>query len=307
MDTVNRQNIRKIIDQASEVLLGKEEEIKLALSCLISSGNLLIEDIPGVGKTTLARIFGQLLGLKVNRIQFTNDMLPGDILGINFYNSEKQEFEFKKGPIFGQLILADELNRATPKTQSALLQVMEERKVDIDGLTFQMDEFFFIIATQNSVQQIGTYPLPESQIDRFFMGLEIGLPDLEIEKEILLNSNNTEKWKGLKAVSNLDELKLWMNEVNKVDVSKNCVDYLLSLVEKCRNDLEFGKVLSPRASLDLIKASKAYALINGSSYVTNEDIYKIAPYVLGHRVGGINGVSAGIKLVKDLLKKLEAF
>ncbi|MCP4911960.1 MAG: AAA domain-containing protein [Oligoflexia bacterium] len=307
MDTVNRQNIRKIIDQASQVLLGKEEEIKLALCCLISSGNLLIEDIPGVGKTTLARIFGQLLGLKVNRIQFTNDMLPGDILGINFYNSEKQDFEFKKGPIFGQLILADELNRATPKTQSALLQVMEERKVDIDGLTFQMDEFFFIIATQNPVQQIGTYPLPESQIDRFFMGLEIGLPDIEIEREILLNSNNTEKWKDLNAISNLDELKLWMNEVNKIEASKNSVDYLLSLVEKCRNDLEFGKVLSPRASLDLIRASKAYALINGNSYVTNEDIYKIAPYVLGHRVGGINGVSAGIKLVKDLLKKLEAF
>ncbi|MDC1175415.1 AAA family ATPase [Bacteriovoracaceae bacterium] len=307
MDSLNKQNLNKIIEQASQVLLGKEEHIKLALCCILARGNLLIEDIPGVGKTTLARIFGKLLGLSVSRIQFTNDMLPGDILGINFYDGNKQQFEFRKGPIFGQLILADELNRATPKSQSALLQVMEERKVDIDGLNFKMDPYFTIIATQNPLQQIGTYPLPESQIDRFFMGLEIGLPDEDIEKRILLESYNQEKWKELKPVATLDELGLWMNEVGKIDFSENAADFVLKIIQTCRKTLEYGKLLSPRSSIDLVRASKSYALLNGKTFVTNEEIFKVAPYILGHRAGGVNGVSSGIREVKRVLNELEDF
>ncbi len=294
-----------ILEQADKVLLGKNNEIRLVLSSLLAGGHVLIEDVPGVGKTTLVYLLSRLLGLEISRIQFTNDLLPGDILGTMIYRKEKEEFEFKKGPIFGQLILADELNRATPKTQSALLQVMEERKVTVEGQEFPLEYPFLIIGTQNPFFQVGTFQLPESQLDRFFMSLQLDFPSREFERQILLQADTRSLINELTPVLEAQDLPKIKEDIESIHVSDSLIDYLLDLIEYGRNDIEEGAYLSPRAGKDLVQAGKAYAYVEGRDHVIPVDIQKIAPYILGHRVGGSKGILYGQGLIRELLEKVK--
>jgi len=298
------EKLESVITAANEILLGKKREVRLAFSSLIAGGHLLIEDVPGVGKTTLVYIFGKLLGLEVSRIQFTNDLLPGDILGSTIYSKETEEFVFKKGPIFGQLILADELNRATPKTQSALLQVMEESKVSIEGKEFPLEYPFLIIATQNPFFQVGTFALPESQLDRFFMSLTLDFPEREFERKILAQGSIAAQLESLSPMLSGSELRQIKGDIDKVTTSDALVDYILDLLEKGRSEVEEGAYLSPRAGKDLIQASKAWAYLEGRDHVLPEDVQVVAPNVLGHRVAGGKGVKYGQKEITNLISKV---
>lgn len=302
--TMMKEKISELLRQANNVLLGKEEEVELAVSCLLSGGHLLIEDVPGVGKTTLVYLLGKLMGLKLNRIQFTNDLLPGDILGTMIYKREKEEFEFKKGPIFGELILADELNRATPKTQSALLQVMEERLVSVEGREFPLEYPFLIVATQNPFFQVGTFQLPESQLDRFHMSLHLNFPEREFEKKILRQGNSRDLIAKVPQVFEKEELREIRQKIEDITVEEPLLDYLLDFIEKGRSDFEEGVYLSPRAAKDLLQGAKAYSFIKGREYVMPEDIQRVAPYVLGHRLGGSKGVVHGQRIVRELISKV---
>lgn len=299
-----KEKIRKLLDNANDVLLGKSQEVEIAISCILSGGHLLIEDVPGVGKTTLVYLLARLLGLKLNRIQFTNDLLPGDILGTMVYKKEREEFEFKKGPIFGELILADELNRATPKTQSALLQVMEERRVSIEGMEYELDFPFIIVATQNPFFQVGTFQLPESQLDRFHMSLHLNFPEREFEKRILLQKNSRDLIDEVPCLFERSELKSIREDIEDITVKDALLDYLLDFMEKGRSEFEEGVYLSPRAGKDLLMGAKSFAYVQGRDYVTPDDIQKVAPHVLGHRLGGIKGVVYGQKLVEQLIQKV---
>ncbi|MBT3585755.1 MAG: MoxR family ATPase [Halobacteriovoraceae bacterium] len=292
----------ELIDKASEVLLGKRNEIKLALVSLISDGHLLIEDIPGVGKTTLVYVLAKIFGLNLSRVQFTNDLLPSDILGTHIFDSKKGEFEFKKGPVFGELILADELNRATPKTQSALLQVMEERRINLDGEEFILPRPYLVIATQNPFHQIGTFPLPESQLDRFFMSLCLDLPDREFEKKIIEQTNIREKIDSLPALLTSDQLLEWQGKVRQVKVADKLSEYVLDILQSGRQTLDEGHFLSPRAGRDLLQAARGHCLLEGRDFVLPEDVQAVAPYVLGHRVGSMKGVKFGINTIKSLIE-----
>ncbi len=296
--------LKEVLDKANDVLLGKDKEIRLAITSMVAGGHLLIEDVPGVGKTTLVYLLSHLMGLDLKRIQFTNDLLPGDILGTMVFHKESESFEFKKGPIFGQLILADELNRATPKTQSALLQCMEEGRVTVEGQEFQLDDPFLIVATQNPFFQVGTFQLPESQLDRFFMSLHLDFPAREFEKKILLQSETRELIDGLKSVLNASDVVDIREQIKSVIVSDILLEYLLDLLEKGRSELEEGAYLSPRAGKDLIQGARAYAFLEGRDYVVPDDIQQVAPYILGHRLGGGKGVVYGQNLIKDLIKKV---
>ncbi len=295
----------QILNQASQVLLGKEEEIRLALASLFAGGHLLIEDVPGVGKTTLVYLLSRLLGMELNRIQFTNDLLPGDILGTMIYRKESEDFTFKKGPIFGQMILADELNRATPKTQSALLQVMEERKVTVEGQEFPLEYPFLIVGTQNPFFQVGTFQLPESQLDRFFMSLHLDFPSREYEKKILQQRETRSLIEELEPILNASELSEIRDQIHNIHVSDKLLDYLLDLLEFGRSDFEEGAYLSPRASKDLVLGAKSLAFIEDRDHVVPEDVQKIAPYILGHRIGGGKGVLYGQGLIKNMIAKVK--
>jgi MoxR-like ATPase len=296
--------IQELIDEASKVLLGKEQQLRVALSAFLSGGHLLIEDIPGMGKTTLVHVLGRLLGLKVSRIQFTNDLLPGDILGTSIFNRAKSDFEFRPGPIFAQMVLADELNRASPKTQSALLQVMEEQKVTIDGEEYPMNDGFTIIATQNPMQQIGTYPLPESQLDRFMLSMTLGFPSREFERQILLSKDIRKNLDHLLPILDIDQIKEMQDQVTKVKVSDALLDYVLDLLEKGRDLWSEGQSLSPRSGKDLVSSARAHAYIEGRDFVLPDDIQALAPNVFGHRLGAERGVVHGINTVKELLERV---
>ena len=300
METPGNSQIKAILREASEVLLNKEREILLALVGVLSRGHLLIEDVPGMGKTTLVRLLGQLLGMKVNRIQFTNDMLPSDIIGTSIYDKKTGEFLFKKGPIFGQLILADELNRATPKTQSALLQSMEEGQVSVDGREYSLDDNFLIMATQNPFQQIGTYRLPESQIDRFFMGLFLGPPVRNEEKKIIRGMDKSVG--DLGAVIEEGELREWRKLIGQVELSESLLDYIVDLLERGRQEFDEGVLISPRSGRDLGLAAKAHAFVDDRNYVIPEDVQAVAPGVLGHRIGASRGVRYGHSQIAELLE-----
>lgn len=295
----------QVLDEASKVLLGKEGELKLALTCLLSNGHLLLEDIPGVGKTTLVYTLSKLLGLKLSRIQFTNDLLPTDILGTSIFDESTKSFEFKRGPIFGEMILADELNRATPKTQSALLQAMEERRINVDGNEFELENPFLIIATQNPFQQIGTFQLPESQIDRFFMSLSLGYPTREFEKEIILGEESWNKLeKCIEVLSKKEFIDAMKNIKERVHASEAIANYILDILEKGRLSLSEGYLLSPRAGKDLVNAAKTFAYLDGRDFVAPEDVQAVAAPVLGHRVGGNKGVQFGFKKIGELLNTI---
>ena len=280
----NQQKIAQLMAQLNQIVLDKPQVVKLALSGILAGGHLLLQDLPGMGKTTLAQGLAQLLGLSFNRVQFTNDMLPADILGMSIYDQKKQQFEFRAGPIFTQLLLADEINRSNPKTQSALLEAMEERQVTQDGQTYPLPQPFFVIATQNPLQQAGVYPLPESQLDRFLLCLSLGYPSPTAERELLKGQDRRELLKNLDAVLDTEAVLLAQQGVKHIYVADVVLDYLQRLVAKTRASSEYHG-LSPRGVLSLQRAAQAYAYVSGHMEVTPEDIQAVFAAVTDHRLG----------------------
>ena len=277
-------SLDRVIQQAGKVILGKNGQIRLALACILARGHLLIEDQPGVGKTTLAHVLAKLLGLQFNRVQFTSDMLPADIIGVSVYDRETASFKFHPGPIFAQLILADEVNRATPKTQSALLEAMEEHQVTTEGETRALPTPFFVIATQNPSTQVGTFALPESQLDRFLMRIELGYPDRDAERALLQGSDRRDMIVALDPCLAPGELMELQSMVRNVHAAPALLDYVQALVEYSRRSPDYVSGLSPRAALSLLHASRAWALLEGRDKVVPEDIQAVLPGVTGHRL-----------------------
>lgn len=296
------QALDQIIQQLNSVILGKQQQIKLSLCCLLAKGHLLIEDLPGMGKTSLAHALSNILGLDYQRVQFTSDLLPSDITGSTIFDPNKQTFHFHPGPLFNQVVLADEINRAGPKTQSALLEAMEEQQVSIDGKSHPLPTPFFVIATQNPMHQAGTFPLPESQLDRFLMRIGLGYPDKESEKAILLGeiSSAAKKISALLTPGSLVEIQ---SLVNSVVLSNVVVDYILDLVNETRDSQDYPMALSPRASIAIANAAKAWAFIHSRDYVIPDDVQAIFPSVAEHRLGIASNTTN--KLSHDLLSKVK--
>lgn len=272
------------LQAVNEVLLGKETQVRLALTCLIADGHLLIEDLPGMGKTTLSHTLAKVLGLSFQRIQFTSDLLPSDILGTSVFDKDSGQFVFHPGPIFAELVLADEINRATPKSQSALLEAMEEGQVTIEGATRPLPQPFFVIATQNPTTQGGTFALPESQLDRFLMRLSLGYPAKAAEKALLMGEARRDLLPRMSPVLDHAQLAALQAQARQVRVSDALVDYVLRLVEATRTQPQFAYGLSPRGSLALLAAAKAWALLIGRDYVIPEDVQAVLPSVVSHRL-----------------------
>ena len=277
-------DLSNVIEQASGIILGKKNVIQLAICCLISRGHLLVEDLPGVGKTTLAHLLGKLIGLDFQRIQFTSDLLPADIIGVSVYERNSEQFVFHKGPIFCQLLLADEVNRATPKTQSALLEAMEEKQVTTDGITHSLPKPFFVIATQNPASQIGTFPLPESQLDRFLMCVSMGYPDSDSERELLVGEDRRDMLDNITPILSAEQVPVIQNQVKSVFVSDAILDYVQAILSYSRQPALFRYGLSPRAGLSLLTAAKSWAFIEGRDAVIPEDIQTVLPAVVNHRL-----------------------
>ncbi|MBH0092554.1 MoxR family ATPase [Pseudoalteromonas sp. K222D] len=294
-----QSSVSAIIDDLSNVIFGKKQQIKLALTCLFSEGHLLIEDLPGMGKTTLSHALAAVLGLSYQRIQFTSDLLPADILGTNVFNSNEHSFSFHKGPIFSQVVLADEINRAGPKTQSALLEAMEEQQVTVDGKKYSLPTPFFVIATQNPLHQSGTYPLPESQLDRFLMRISLGFPPKEAEKRLLLNMQKRDYTQLPQRITE-QQLAQIQTEISNITLSNPVIDYIIELVNYTRESNNFAASLSPRASMALAKAAKSWAYIDGRDFVMPEDVQAVFASVCQHRLGLHN--ESGEAQVMQILK-----
>lgn len=267
----------------SSVLRGKAETVRLSLVCLLARGHLLIEDVPGVGKTTLAHALARSVDCGFHRLQFTSDMLPSDVLGVTIYNAHSGEFEFKRGPVFTNFLLADEINRATPKTQSALLEAMNEVQVTIEGHSYALDQPFMVIATQNPVEHHGTYPLPESQLDRFLLRLRVGYPDRQAEREIVRNPESAQH-EHLRPVLSAEELLFLQEQVTQITVEESLVDYMLAIVEKTRSYETLSLGVSPRGAQALYRATQALALLQGRDYVIPDDIKRLVVPVCAHRI-----------------------
>jgi MoxR-like ATPase len=276
--------IHRVIAGAGNIILGKERQIRLAVACLLARGHLLIEDLPGVGKTTLAHTLAKLLGLEFQRISFTSDLLPADIIGVSIFDRDSAAFKFHPGPIFSQLILADEVNRATPKTQSALLEAMEEHQVTAEGKTRPLPQPFFVIATQNPSHQVGTFPLPESQLDRFLMRIELGYPDRDAERALLQGSDRRSLVAALAPCLQPGELIALQAGADQVHAAPALLDYIQAIVEHTRRAPAFTNGLSPRAALGMLHAAKAWAMLEGRDKVLPEDVQAILPGVAGHRL-----------------------
>lgn len=294
-----QSTVTAIIDDLSSVIFGKKQQIKLALTCLFSEGHLLIEDLPGMGKTTLSHALAAVLGLSYQRIQFTSDLLPADILGTNVFNANEHTFTFHKGPIFSQVVLADEINRAGPKTQSALLEAMEEQQVTVDGTKYMLPNPFFVIATQNPLYQSGTYPLPESQLDRFLMRISLGFPPKEAEKQLILNIKPRD-YSQLPQRIDAKQLQQIQTLINQIVISSHVIDYIIELVTHTRQSAAFAGSLSPRASMALAKAAKSWAFIEGREFVTPDDVQAVFASVCQHRLGLHN--ESGEAQVNEILK-----
>jgi len=279
-----RAEFKNIIDFLSSYLHGKEKAIELTLICLFSKGHLLIEDLPGLGKTTLAIGIAKTLGLNYGRVQATSDLLPSDIIGVSIYNKNANEFEFKPGPIFNNIILVDEINRATPKTQSALLEAMGEKQVTVDGKTYKLPQPFFVIATQNPVEQYGTFPLPESQLDRFLMKISIGYPSREAEKEIIKGGSKREELYKIQPFITKEEIIKIQEEIKNVYVSDKIADYILDIVWATRESKYLESGLSTRGTLAIVNTAKTNAYMEGRDFIIPEDIKKLYKYVIPHRV-----------------------
>ena len=294
-----RKEIQLVHDALSQKIIGKSEQLKLAVTCLLAHGHLLIEDLPGMGKTTLSHVFG----LQYSRIQFTSDLLPSDMLGVNVYQSHNGEFQFRHGPIFSQVVLADELNRASPKTQSALLEAMEERQVSIDGTTHALPSPFFVIGTQNPGYQSGTYPLPESQLDRFFMRISLGFPNWEAEKAMLQQSTDVQQ-QTVSCLSQTDLITM-QDAVTHVHVSDDVINYILRLVTESRLQGCYPTPLSPRASRALLQAAKAWAYMHDRVFVTPDDVQAIFIAVTEHRLSANTHEHTGPSLSQHLLDSID--
>jgi len=297
--------LEAVVARAAQVVLGKETQLRLALACLLARGHLLIEDLPGMGKTTLAHVLAQVLGLNFKRIQFTSDLLPADILGVSIYQPETKKFLFHPGPIFTRLVLADEINRATPKTQSALLEAMEERQVTTEGVTQKLPEPFFVIATQNPHHLVGTFPLPESQLDRFLMRIEMGYPDRAAERALLKGRDRRELLASLAPVLDGARLLALQQQATRVHAADALLDYVQNLTEATRRAPEFTEGLSPRAGMALLAAARAWALLAGRAMVLPEDVQAVAASVIGHRLRPAGG-GAGQRetLVRRLIESV---
>ena len=292
--------LRDTVAAIEQVILGKGPQVRLCLACLLARGHLLIEDVPGVGKTTLAHALARVLGLEWSRLQFTSDMLPADIIGVSIFDRATQKFQFRRGPLFTQLLLADEVNRASPKAQSALLEAMEERQVSVDGVTYALPEPFFVVATQNPHEQIGTYGLPESQLDRFLMRVSLGYPDPASERRVLLQGERRELLLEMPAVLSGAEVLALQRQARGVHVASVMLDYVQAVVARSRVELRLG--LSPRAAQGLLRAAQAWALIEGESAVLPEHIQTVFPAIAAHRLEAREGdLSANGSDIADAL------
>ena len=298
---VSRGPIRRVIEAAGGIILGKEPQLRLSLACLLARGHLLIEDLPGVGKTTLAHVLARTLGLQFQRIQFTSDMLPADIIGVSVYERERGAFKFHPGPIFAQVILADEVNRATPKTQSALLEAMEEHQVTAEGETRKLPEPFFVIATQNPSEQVGTFPLPESQLDRFTMRIELGYPDRDAERALLAGSDRRDLLATLEPCMTPAELVELQAGVQRVHVAPALLDYVQAIIEHTRRSPHYVAGLSPRAALALLHSARAWALLEDRDKVLPEDVQAVLPGVAAHRLRPAHDAARRIDVGAQLL------
>jgi len=292
---------RQVLDDAGRLIVGKPDVLRLSLTCLVAGGHLLIEDVPGVGKTTLAHVLARLLGLDFQRVQFTADMLPADILGVSIYDREEGLFHFHPGPVFAQVVLADEINRATPKTQSALLEAMEERQVTADGETRTLPDPFFVIATQNPLSQLGTFGLPESQLDRFLMRISLGYPDAGAERELLAGGDRRRLLADVAARVDGDTVLRWQRQVDQVHVAPALLDYVQRLLDASRSSPLWQLGLSPRAGLALLQAARAWALIDARRQVVPEDIQAVFPSVAQHRLRSVDdGDDALLQLMRSV-------
>lgn len=295
--------LNRLFESANQVILGKDHQIKLAVCCLLARGHLLIEDIPGVGKTTLAHTLATLLGMNYQRIQFTSDMMPADIIGSSIFNANTSEFTFHPGPVFNQMVLADEINRATPKAQSALLEAMEEEQVTVEGQSYDLPKPFFVIATQNPSNQLGTFPLPESQLDRFLMRIQLGYPDRQAERNLLTGVDRRSIIDGLQVQINSDDLFVMQNDIAGIYTSPALLDYVQDLIGFTREAGEFNCGLSPRAGLALLTAAKSWAYMRGAEAVLPQDVQTVLPAVAGHRLKA--GSSHSDLIVAPLLQQVE--
>ena len=303
------ETIAALEECLSSVIRGKPEAVRLAVVCLLARGHLLIEDVPGVGKTTLAQTLAESLDCQFHRVQFTSDMLPSDVLGVTVYSSTREEFEFKPGPVFANILLADEINRTTPKTQSALLEAMNERQVTIEGRSYALPEPFMVIATQNPMEHHGTFPLPESQLDRFLMRIQMGYPDAASEREIL-RSNRPLHGSGVDPVASGADIVELQSRVEEVRVDDSVVDYLMAIVERTRNHEQLGLGVSPRGSIALYRAAQALALVEGLDYCTPDHVKRLAVPVFAHRSiadarsSGGNGAARKVEILEEILQSV---
>jgi MoxR-like ATPase len=304
LDAELRDALARSIAQVNSVLLGKRHEVRLAFVCLLAGGHLLIEDLPGVGKTTLANALAVTLGLDFHRAQFTSDLLPSDILGVSVYEREAGTFRFHPGPVFTQLLLADEINRATPKTQSALLEAMAEGQVTIDGHTHTLPKPFFVVATQNPVDFAGTYPLPDSQLDRFMLRMSLGYPDAESERAMLASTDRRRLLEGLAACLHPSQIVTLQAVTTGILASSALIEYVQSLLEASRQHAEVRVGLSPRAGLAMLAAARAHALLAGRHFVVPEDVQAVFPHIAGHRLNLASNARTGrTEIVSALIEK----
>ena len=298
------QEIEASLNELNKVILGKEQQVRLALTCVLASGHLLLEDLPGMGKTTLAHALSNVLGLDYKRIQFTSDLLPADLIGASVFDAKNSSFSFHRGPIFSSIFLADELNRATPKAQSALLEAMEEGQVSVDGDTHKLPDPFFVIATQNPQSQSGTFPLPESQLDRFMFRLSLGYPDPNVERELLKGGQGRSALNKVKQVLSGESLKQIQRLIPQVKVSDTLLDYVQRLIAQTRQDDLCHLGLSPRGAIALITSAKCWALLQGRSHVLPEDVQAVFVAVVGHRIVG-KKETQGDQLARHILHAVD--
>ncbi len=298
--------LHAVARQVGSIIVGKDLQIRQALACLLAGGHLLVEDVPGVGKTTLAHALAISLGLRFNRIQFTSDLLPADVNGISIFERERNSFVFHPGPVFTQVLLADEINRATPKTQSGLLEAMEERQVSADGVTRALPEPFFVIATQNPTHQVGTFPLPESQLDRFLMCLSLGYPDAAAERALLMGEDRRTLLKSLPAAMTPEELAQEQQALRQIHASAALIDYVQALAAASRQNGMFAEGLSPRAAIALLQAARAWAALEGRDHVLPEDVQAVLVPVCAHRLRPLKSAHGVALASRDLVLQLQA-